>query len=179
MCSLIEEAQGRCSPNPRIRTMPGYRRAASMLNIAAEPTFSRGRERLILFVLAAVQFTSIVDFVVVMPLGPQLEVELALTPASFGLIVSSYTYAAGVAGLLASVILDRFARRTAFLALYVGFLAGTLACGLAPTYDWLLSARALTGAFGGVLGGMAIVGDVFPEHRRGAATGALMSAFAL
>ena len=152
-----------------------------MLNIAAEPTFSRGRERLILLVLAAVQFTSIVDFVVVMPLGPQLEAELALTPASFGLIVSSYTYAAGVAGLLASVILDRFARRTAFLALYVGFLAGTLACGLAPTYEWLLAARVLTGAFGGVLGGMAmaIVGDVFPEHRRGAATGALMSAFAL
>ena len=152
-----------------------------MSNDVVKPTFSPGRERLILFVLAAVQFTSIVDFVVVMPLGPVLEEELSLTPARFGLIVSSYTYAAGVAGLLASVILDRFARRTAFLALYVGFLAGTLACGLAPTYEWLLAARVLTGAFGGVLGGMAmaIVGDVFPEHRRGTATGALMSAFAL
>ncbi len=147
-----------------------------MSNVA-KPIFSRGRECLILFVLAAVQFTSIVDFVVVMPLGPLLEEELSLTPARFGLIVSSYTYAAGVAGLFASVILDRFARRTAFLGLYVGFLAGTLACGVAPTYEW----RVLTGAFGGVLGGMAmaIVGDVFPEHRRGTATGALMSAFAL
>ncbi|HEV3146629.1 MAG TPA: MFS transporter [Gemmataceae bacterium] len=146
-----------------------------------EPSFSRGRERLILLVLAAVQFTSIVDFVVVMPLGPVLERELGLTPARFGLIVSSYTYAAGCAGLLASVILDRFARRTAFLTLYAGFLTGTLACGLAPTYEWLLAARVLTGAFGGVLGGMAmaIVGDVFHEKRRGTATGTLMSAFAL
>jgi len=117
----------------------------------------------------------------VMPLGPQLEEELQLTPARFGLIVSSYTYAAGVAGILASVILDRFARRSAFLALFAGFLSGTLACGLAPTYEWLLAARVLTGAFGGILGGMAmaIVGDVFPEKRRGTATGALMSAFAL
>jgi predicted MFS family arabinose efflux permease len=152
-----------------------------MLTDADEPIFSRGRERLILLVLAAVQFTSIVDFVVVMPLGPVLERELDLTPARFGLIVSSYTYAAGLAGLLASVIIDRFARRTAFLSLYAGFLAGTLACGLAPTYEWLLAARVLTGAFGGVLGGMAmaIVGDVFHEKRRGTATGALMSAFAL
>jgi DHA1 family inner membrane transport protein len=146
-----------------------------------QPTFSRGRERLILLVLAAVQLTSIVDFMVVMPLGPVLERELGLTPVRFGLIVSSYTYAAGLAGLFASVVLDRYARRTAFLALFAGFLAGTFACGLAPNYEWLLAARVLTGAFGGVLGGMAmaIVGDVFPEKRRGAATGTLMSAFAL
>src|SRR5437660_3769265 len=143
------------------------------------PDFSRGRERLILLVLATVQFTSIVDFMVVMPLGPQLERELGLTPARFGLIVSSYTYAAGLAGLFASVFVDRFARRTAFLGIYSGFLAGTLACGLAPSYEWLLAARVLTGAFGGILGGlaMAIVGDVFPESRRGTATGVLMSAF--
>jgi DHA1 family inner membrane transport protein len=128
-----------------------------------------------------VQLTNIIDFMVVMPLGPQLDRELGLTPARFGLIVSSYTYAAGAAGIFASLFVDRFARRTAFLAIYAGFLAGTLACGLAPTYEWLLAARVLTGAFGGVLGGMAmaIVGDVFPEHRRGRATGALMSAFAL
>jgi predicted MFS family arabinose efflux permease len=146
-----------------------------------EPAFSPGRERLILLVLATVQFTSIVDFMVVMPLGPVLDRELGLTTARFGLIVSSYTFAAGLAGLFASVFLDRYSRRTAFLALFTGFLSGTFACGLAPSYEYLLAARVLTGAFGGVLGGMAmaIVGDVFPEKRRGAATGALMSAFAL
>ncbi len=139
------------------------------------------RERLILLVLASVQFTSIVDFMVIMPLEPELREAMQLTPARFSLIVSSYTFAAGLAGLLGTIVFDRFARRTAFLWLYVGFLAGTLACGLAPNYSILLAARFLTGAFGGVLGGMAltIVGDVFPEHRRGAATGALMSSFAI
>ncbi len=138
-------------------------------------------ERIVLLVLGTVQFTSIVDFMVVMPLEPQLARSIGLTPARFGLVVSSYAFAAGLAGLLASTTLDRFARRPAFLTLYSGFLAGTLACGLSTSYPALLAARFLTGAFGGVLGGMAlaIIGDVFPENRRGAATGALMSAFAL
>src|SRR3954467_1789816 len=141
----------------------------------------RVNERIVLLILASVQFTSIVDFMVIMPLGPQLERTLRLTPAQFGLIVSSYTFAAGVAGLVSSMVIDRFARRPAFLVLYAGFLVGTLACGLAPNYVTLLAARFLTGAFGGVLGGMAmaVIGDVFPEERRGRATGALMSAFAL
>ena len=77
--------------------------------------------------------------------------------------------------------MDRFGRKTAFLTLYAGFLVGTFLCGLAQTYATLLAARVVTGAFGGILGGMAlaIVGDVFPEHKRGRATGVLMSAFAL
>ena len=139
------------------------------------------RERTVLLTLAAVQFTSIVDFMVVMPLGPQLMRTLGLSPARFGLIVSSYTIAAGLAGLVASSLVDRFGRKAAFLALYAGFLVGTLLCGLAPGYATLLAARVVTGAFGGILGGMAlaIIGDVFPDERRGRATGALMSAFAL
>lgn len=138
-------------------------------------------EQVVLFVLAAVQFTSIVDFMIVMPLGPQLMRSLEIGPAEFGLIVSSYTFAAGAAGLLASAVVDRFSRRTTFLVLYSGFLLGTLFCAVAPTYAWLVAARVLTGAFGGILGGiaMAIIGDVFPEERRGRATGSLMSAFAL
>lgn len=138
-------------------------------------------ERLILFILAAVQFTSIVDFMIVMPLGPQLMRSLTIGPAKFGLIVSSYTFAAGFAGLIASAIVDRFSRRATFLCLYAGFLIGTLLCALAPTYELLVAARVATGAFGGILGGiaMAIIGDVFPEERRGRATGSLMSAFAL
>jgi MFS transporter, DHA1 family, inner membrane transport protein len=142
---------------------------------------SRRRERLVLIILAAVQFTTIVDFMIVMPLGPQLMRALDIGPTKFGLIVSSYTFAAGTAGLIASSIVDRFARRTAFMILYAGFLLGTLLCALAPTYHTLVVARVATGAFGGILGGMAmtIIGDVFPEHRRGRATGSLMTGFAL
>jgi DHA1 family inner membrane transport protein len=139
------------------------------------------RQRLILLILAVVQFTNIVDFMVVMPLGPQLMRTLGIGPKQFGLMVSSYTISAGVAALLASSLIDRFDRKWSFLTLYFGFLLGTLFCGLAGDYRTLLAARVLTGAFGGILGGlaMAIIGDVFPEHQRGSATGALMSAFAL
>ena len=141
----------------------------------------RRHERLVLLILAAVQFTTIVDFMIVMPLGPQLMRALDIGPAQFGLIISSYTFAAGAAGLLASTVVDRFARRSAFMALYAGFLLGTLLCAFAPTYPTLVLARIVTGAFGGILGGMAmtIIGDVFPEQRRGRATGSLMTGFAL
>ncbi|MBA4016302.1 MAG: MFS transporter [Pirellula sp.] len=148
---------------------------------AANPKAARRREQLILFILAAVQFTTIVDFIIVMPLGPQLMRTLNIGPAEFGAVVSSYTFAAGVAGLIASSIVDRFARRTTFLVLFAGFLFGTFLCAVAPNYWALIAARVATGAFGGILGGIAmtIVGDVFPEERRGRATGSLMSGFAL
>lgn len=147
----------------------------------AEKALEARRQRVILLILAVVQFTNIVDFMVVMPLGPQLMRTLGIGPAQFGLIVSSYTLSAGVAGLLASALIDRFDRKSSFLCLYFGFLVGTCFCGLAGNYRVLLAARVVTGAFGGILGGMAmaIIGDVFPEHQRGTATGALMSAFAL
>ena len=139
------------------------------------------RERAILLVLAAVQFTNVVDFMIVMPLGDNLMEALHINPGQFALIVASYTYSACVAGLLAALFVDRFDRKAAFLGFYVGFLVGTLLCGFAPTYSTLLAARIVTGAFGGVVGGLAmtIIGDVFPEERRGAATGILMSGFAI
>ncbi|HEX4142083.1 MAG TPA: MFS transporter [Pirellulales bacterium] len=148
---------------------------------AEDDSDGRRRERLVLVILAAVQFITIVDFMIVMPLGPQLMRSLEIRPAEFGLIVSSYTFAAGVAGVLASSIIDRFARRTTFMTLYAGFLLGTLLCALATSYHLLLIARVATGAFGGILGGMAmtIIGDVFPEGRRGRATSSLMTGFAL
>jgi MFS transporter, DHA1 family, inner membrane transport protein len=131
--------------------------------------------------LASVQFITIVDFMIIMPLGPQLMRSMHIGPAQFGLVVSSYTFAAGLAGLVASSLVDRMSRKAAFLGLDAGFLLGTFLCGLAPTYGTLVLARLLTGAFGGILGGLAlaIIGDVFPEERRGRATGALMSGFAL
>lgn len=142
---------------------------------------SRLQERLVLFILAAVQFTTIVDFMIVMPLGPQLRRTLNINYEQFSFIVSSYTFAAGFSGLIASLIIDRFSRRTTFMVLYAGFLAGTFLCGIAPSYWTLVAARIATGWFGGLLGGMAmtIVGDVFPDERRGRAMGTLMSGFAL
>jgi DHA1 family inner membrane transport protein len=136
---------------------------------------------MVVMTLASVQFISIVDFMIIMPLGPQLMRNLQIGPARFGLVVSSYTLAAGLAGLIASSLVDRLGRKTAFLGLDAGFLLGTFLCGLAPTYATLVLARVLTGAFGGIIGGLAlaIIGDVFPEERRGRATGALMSGFAL
>ncbi len=152
------------------------------LELASDQAALQSRtERIVLLVLAAVQFISIVDFMVVMPLGPELMRKLDIRPAGFGLIVSSYTFAASIAGLVTSAIVDRYSRRAAFLTLFTGFLIGTIFCGLAPSYHFLLAARVVTGAFGGILGGMsmAIIGDVFPEERRGQATASLMLGFAL
>ena len=131
-------------------------REARRAETLADSTFTRVRELFLLLLLASVQFTSIVDFMVVMPLGPQLMRTLEITPAQFGWIVSSsYTIAAGLAGLLASSIMDRFGRKQAFLTLYAGSGRVMLLCGLARGYYALLSARAITGMFGGILGGMA------------------------
>src|SRR5207244_318532 len=99
----------------------------------------------------------------------------------FGLIVSSYAISAGIFGIAAGFFLDRFDRKRALLTLYTGFTLGTLFCALAQTYHLLVMARALAGAFGGVTGALilAIVGDVIPQHRRGAAMGLVMSAFSV
>lgn len=152
---------------------------------AAEPAFPEGsgvdRAGLILFTLAAMQFISTVDFMIVMPLGPLLFDTLGIDTVQFSWVVSAYTFAAGCAGFAAAAVLDRVGRRSAYIALSAGLLLGTLVCGLATNYHVLVAARCLTGAFGGVLGGLsyAIVADVFPEERRGRATGLLMSAFAV
>src|SRR5215510_12723393 len=110
------------------------------------------RELGILLLLAVVQFTNIMDFMVMMPLGPQLMRLMAMTPAQFSHVVSSYTFAAGLSSILSAIFIDRFDRKRALLFVYAGFLVGTLACALSPGYITLLLARALTGDFGGVLG---------------------------
>jgi predicted MFS family arabinose efflux permease len=105
----------------------------------------------------------------------------SISPAQFGVIVSSYAISAGISGIAAGFFLDRFDRKRALLTLYGGFTLGTLFCALAQTYHLLVAARALAGAFGGVTGALilAIVGDVIPEYRRGAAMGLVMSAFSI
>jgi predicted MFS family arabinose efflux permease len=138
-------------------------------------------ERLLLLVLAAVQFTSTLDFLIILPLGPQYMRVFEIGPKQFGLIVSAYAISAGISGIAAGSILDHFDRKTALIGLYLGFAIGTLACALAPNYQMLVAARAVAGAFGGVAGAtiMAIVGDVVPEQRRGAAMGLVMSSFSV
>ena len=161
--------------------------ATSTVESSADPSVSgrpacgtTSREAAILFTLAAFQFIGIVDFMIVMPLGPQLRADLGIDAQKFSWVVSAYTLAAGLAGVLAAPWLDRVPRKTAYLVFALGLLAGTAACGLATTYPLVLAARCVTGGFGGVLGGLAltIVADVFPSERRGRATGILMLAFA-
>src|SRR5436305_10101351 len=144
------------------------------------PAISRG-EWGILLLLAAVQFTNILDFVIVMPLAPWAKTELGINSEQFSYAVGVYGVASAVSSLVAVRFLDRFGRKTVLLAMYLGFAVSTLLCGLAPTFWTLVAARGLAGAFGGVLGAavMAIIGDVFADYRRGTAMGVVMSAFAV
>jgi predicted MFS family arabinose efflux permease len=139
------------------------------------------RERTLLFTLAAVQFTHILDFMIMMPLGAQLMRYFDLTPAQFSWLVASYGLAAAGSGILGGFVLDRFDRKVALLTLYTGFVLATFACGLAGSYEALLLARVAAGACGGVAGAVvtAMVGDVIPPERRGRAMGTVMAAFPL
>ena len=109
-------------------------------------------ERLIIILLASINFTHILDFMIMMPLGPQLTALFAISDAQFGLLVSAYTFAAGASGLLAASFVDRFERKRLLLVLYFLFGLTTLACALAPTYGMLMLARIAAGVFGGMLG---------------------------
>ena len=139
------------------------------------------RELLLLLSLAGVQFTHIVDFMIMMPLGPQLTRLFGISFAEFGLLVSAYTIAAGMSGLFATTFVDRFDRKRLLLSLYALFALTTVACGIAPTYAWLMAARIASGFFGGVLSTMTqtIIGDVVPFARRGRATGIVMTSFSV
>ena len=138
-------------------------------------------ERLVLLVLAAIQFTHIMDFMVMMPLAPQLMRELNLGAGQFSALVAAYSVAAGIVGLLSAPFIDRFDRRTLLLVAYAGFTVATLLCGLASNAHTLLIARAIGGAFGGVSGSLclAIVSDLVPPERRAAGIGIVMTAFAV
>jgi len=136
-------------------------------------------ERPLLILLAAVQFTHIMDFMIMMPLGPMLMRELAISPAQFSVLIAAYTMVAGIIGLLVAPFIDRFDRRGVLVVSYAGFIAGTYCCATAETVTALLVARALCGAFGGVSNAtiLAIVGDRVPAERRGAAMGIIMTSF--
>ena len=136
---------------------------------------------MLLLLLAAVQFAHIMDFMIMMPMGPQLMRELAIGPAEFASLVSGYTWSAGLVGLVATAFVDRFDRRPLLLVMFGGFVIGTLACALSRTFEALLVSRIISGGFGGVSGAlvMTIVADVVPPARRAAGIGIVMTAFSV
>ncbi|MBV8680711.1 MAG: MFS transporter [Aquitalea sp.] len=144
-------------------------------------TLSPTRERGLLWLLALTQFTIIMDFMVMMPLGPQIMQAFAITPAAFATAVSAYSWCSGLSGLFAASYIDRFDRRRLLLVIYGLFALSNLVCASAGSFHMLLLARAFAGLSGGVLASiiMAIVSDIIPVSRRGAATGVIMTAFSL
>lgn len=137
-------------------------------------------QKFILAILVFIQFTVILDFMIMSPLGAVLMPALNITPAQFGLVVSVYAFSAGISGFLTAGFADRYDRKKMLLFFYTGFTLATLFCALAPSYPFLLVARMLTGIFGGVLGSIvfAITTDLFPFEMRGRVMGLLQTAFA-
>ena len=146
---------------------------------AKAPPFT-GYQKFLIAILAFLQFTIILDFMIISPLGALVMPALAIDPQQFGLVVSSYTFSAGASGLLAAGFADRFDRKKLLLFFYVGFILGTLMCGLAQDFHVLLIARVVTGIFGGVIGSvvLAITTDLFSLEQRGRVMGFVQTAFA-
>lgn len=144
-----------------------------------EPLFTK-YQAFIIAILAIVQFTVILDFMVLSPLGAQLMEELKISTSQFGWVVSAYAFSAGGAGIIAAGFADRFDRKKLLLFFYTGFIFGTLLCAIAPSYQFLLMARIVTGLFGGVLGSVsfAIITDLFKLEVRGRVMGFVQMAFA-
>ncbi|MEO7499471.1 MAG: MFS transporter [Casimicrobiaceae bacterium] len=138
-------------------------------------------ELALLLTLAAMQFTHVVDFMIIMPLGPQFMRLFEINPQHFGFLVSVYTFAAAASGFVAAFRIDRYGRKRALLTMYAGFVVATALCGFAPTYPLLLAARGLAGLFGGVVGALVltIIADVLPYARRARGTALVASAFSL
>jgi predicted MFS family arabinose efflux permease len=137
-------------------------------------------QKLIIALIAFLQFTIILDFMVLSPLGAVIMPALKISPSQFGLLVSTYAFSAGTSGLLASGFTDRYDRKRLLLFFYTGFVLGTLLCALAHSYHFLLFARMITGIFGGVIGSIvfAIATDLFDYRVRGRVMGIVQTAFA-
>ncbi len=143
------------------------------------PAFT-SNQKIIIAILALLQFTVIVDFVVISPLGDILMKKLSMTTSDFGFAVSAYAFSAGISGLLAAGFADKFDRKKMLVFFYIGFIIGTLFCAFSSNYHMLLMARIFTGLFGGVIGSisLAIVTDLFVIHQRGRVMGFIQMAYA-
>lgn len=135
---------------------------------------------LVIAILTILQFTIILDFMVLSPLGAILMPTLSITPSQFGMVVSAYAFSAGASGLLAAGFADKFDRKKLLIFFYTGFIIGTALCGIASSYEFLLIARIVTGIFGGVIGSIifAIITDLFRMEMRGSVMGFVQMAFA-
>ena len=138
-----------------------------------------GYQKLVITLLALTQFTVVLDFMVMSPLGDMLMKTMNLSTSQFGFAVSAYAFSAGISGLLTAGFADKFDRKKLLLFFYVGFIAGTLLCGLANSYFTLMAARIVTGLFGGVIGSisLAIVADLFAMEQRGRVMGFMQMGF--
>lgn len=139
------------------------------------------KEKLYITLLAMIQVAHILDFVIMMPLGPTLMRVLNIGPTQFGVLVSSYTIGASVIGFFGALYVDNFDRKKVLITLFSLFIVGTALCGMATNYKFLLFARILTGCFGGITNAcvFALVADLIPPERRGRATGVVMSSFSM
>jgi len=144
-----------------------------------EITAFTGYQKMVIFLLAITQFTVILDFMVMSPLGDILMKSMSLKPSAFGFAVSAYAFSAGISGLLTAGFADKFDRKKLLLFFYIGFIVGTIFCGLAHTYVELVTARIITGLFGGVIGSisMAIITDIFSLQQRGRVMGFVQMGF--
>ena len=151
-----------------------------MATTIKSPIKFTGYQKLVITLLALTQFTVVLDFMVMSPLGDMLMKSMEIKPAQFGFAVSAYAFSAGISGLLTAGFADRFDRKKLLLFFYIGFIAGTLFCGLTNSYIMLIAARIVTGLFGGVIGSisLAIVADLFPLDQRGRVMGFMQMGFA-
>jgi predicted MFS family arabinose efflux permease len=140
-----------------------------------------GRQWGIILVVAALQFVNILDFVIVMPIGPRLSTALSFPASHLPWMNGSYTATASLMGLLGALFLDRFDRRKAVGVAVAGLVIGTALCGFASDFTMLLVARSVAGAFGGPATSLcfAIIADTIPNEIRGKAMGTVMGAFSV
>jgi predicted MFS family arabinose efflux permease len=137
-------------------------------------------QKTVMILLALTQFTIVLDFMVMSPLGDILMKSMNINPTQFGVAVSSYAFSAGLSGIIAAGFADKYDRKSLLLVFYAGFIVGTLFCGLANSYNLLVAARVFTGIFGGVMGAisLAIVVDLFELNQRGRVMGIVQMGFA-
>ena len=139
------------------------------------------QEKSLLRTLSGIQFSHILDVMIIMPLAPMLMRTFDLTAVQFGLLVSAYTFMGAISSIIAAMVIDRYDRRRVMLWFFAAFIIATILCAVAPTYNLLLFARGLSGVFGGVLGALVhvYIADCFPYEHRGRATGKVTAAFSL
>lgn len=152
-----------------------------MENAVIDTPESLKKERLYIIILSAIQIAHILDFVIMMPLGPRFMRVFNINPTEFSSLVSAYTFSAGIVGFFGALYADHFDRKKFLMFNFTGFILGTFMCAIAPNFAALLTARIVAGAFGGILNAcvLSMVADLIPFQRRGAAMGVVMSSFSI